>query len=117
MPDFKYTFMQYSLEKDIFKAKIKPRLEKNPIVNAWGEKTTGCVLDDLLNFFSYMDMDFTFEDIYTSLKPESSVDFKGGYPRPWETITMGERYSRVKNYKDIIMRRVELKKANGNQSS
>ncbi len=116
VPEPNYTILEYYLDPDVFNFKIKPRLSNNLIVRAWGEKTSGCVLDDLLNLYILTGMEIDINNIISSLAADSSVDFDEGFPRLWEKLNSREEVNRLSYFRNMVSKRINQKMANGYQS-
>jgi len=86
--------------------KIKRNLDKDLQVYAWGEFTTGCVLDELLRFYHALGIPIDSEKVKDSLVPEISIDFEGLYPRPWETLSQKETERRIDLYEKKVAERI-----------
>jgi hypothetical protein len=81
---------------------IKPRINNNLKISAYGEYTSGCVLNDLIRLYQTLDINFDFEKIFESLNPEFGIDIKDGYKRPWEELNSNEIKQREIMFKKIV---------------
>lgn len=82
--------------------KLKKNISDDVVLSAWGEYTSGCVLDDLLRVRVALGKEIDYNTVVDELCPRSGVDFD--YPRPWENPINPEE--KIKKYLNNIQEQI-----------
>lgn len=105
MPGRHYLF-DYVVEPERLAKALDGIVDKDALaVYAWGEKTTGCVLDESVRVHDALGISHDLGTILGSLVPSAGVDWEGCYPRHWERLNSMERQRRIVNFSRIADKR------------
>ncbi|MGM5482042.1 MAG: hypothetical protein ACQESF_01130 [Nanobdellota archaeon] len=83
--------------------KLKGYITQDTTFRAWGEYTSGCVLNDFLRLKECLKKDTDYNTIITELKPDLGVDF--AHPRPWENYKGLE--NQINKYQQNVKHNIE----------
>ncbi len=100
----KHTIFDFSVDEKHLE-RLRSKVSEEVEFRAWGEFTSGCVLNDLLRTKYFLGKPILKEDTMRELRPEEGVDFE--YPLPWEKPCKYEFDLRTKKYKNNVSHNID----------
>ncbi|MFW6013989.1 MAG: hypothetical protein ACOCZQ_02455 [Nanoarchaeota archaeon] len=102
----RHTAFDFSVEPRALES-LLAKTDKDTTITAWGEYTSGCVLNDLLRTKEKLGMKLCPEQTLNELNPEIGIDFT--YPRPWEISDFDYKTNKeqIKNYRENVYHNFE----------